>query len=1587
MKLLKTASRIASIIFWIIMAIVLLALGIVLLLYSPWAQNEIREKALEALNNKPGVSVKFEGFRLKFPINLNINGLSYVQDGDTLIKADTLVASVKLMPLLKSKVEITDAQLKGGYYQLGTPDSAMWMRISAGEVDIRPASITLSPMDISLEEGLLKDAVVDIVLNQDTTTTAKDTTAAQDMIIRLKHLGVENLTYRMKMLPTIDSIGLNINAGDLSNGKIDLKAQTLDLASFTGTRINAAYIAPDSATIAATPVPPVSEDTAATKPWTIKIDTISFANSKALYTTQGVTPLPGLDFAYIQADSMDLTVHDFYNQATTLRLPLQMNATERCGITLDATGTFRIDETAMYFENFKILTPSTSLEADGLMGMGDMLTDPTLPLKLKASGFCSIADLKKMFPGYMPYLLMLPAAGKADLNLNLEGTTSRLNISDLMLALNNCIRLHAKGTIDNAFSPNNIGGDLALQGNIYNINNIVKSFMEPGSTLTIPPMTLGGNVHLHGPAMAGNLTAYTLGGKVALDAKYNSDTEGYALNVKADQFPINAFMPDMGVGKASFTLNAHGNNFDILKHSTNLDAKANIKSLVYEGYDYRDVKFDATIANGKTDINASIDNAAAKVFITAEGTLTEDTYNLTATIDGQDVDLQALNLSETPMYLSTTLNIDGSYASKTNDIKAIINMPELYYRGSDAMEFTLTDIFAHFNTSDSLTDLTIHNRDLIANASIPMGLMKISAQVDTLMTVVDKQIKDKRIEVDTLQLAMPQFSIDLIAGDDNLINDILSAQKMKLKHLSLFAANDSTLHLSSTLNRLFTGSMMLDTINFDLKQVGNRLRMLGELNNTPGNLDDFAHVSLDGMLNKNNVSMRITQQNAKGKTGFDIGAIAVYADSIISSRLFPLNPIIGYKDWTVNLDNYIIYNLATKKIDANLKMKGSDSSLQLYTVNQPAMPTDSLGTDSINNNVVLKITDVHLADWITFNPFAPPISGDLSADINLNWNGGNDINGKGNVALTNFMYNNEKVASLVANLDVATNIEGTVRATADLMVDGERTMTLAGNLNDKNSDSPFNLDFTVIHFPLSTVNPFLPADMARLKGTLNGNMMITGSSENSIFNGEIYFEDAAINLPMTAVSYPFSDVKIPIKDNIVTFNDFGIKGVHGNPLALNGIVDITDLASPKYDLTMKARNMMLVNSNKPAKGATVYGKAYIDLDAAAKGNLNFMNLDASLTLLAGTNVNYILTEATNEITDVSNSDMVKFVNLNDTAAVLQADSLVNEGMLMAIDAKLTIQSGTTVTVDLPTSTRDKVQIQASGTVTYTQSPIETNGRLIGRINLNNGFGRYSVPLIGEKKFDLVQGSYIAFDGDMFNPTLNIQASDPVKINVTQDKNSRMVNFDILLSVTGTLDRMDVAFNLSTDDDLSIANELQSMSAEQRANTAMNMLLYNMYTGGGSSSSGSAGLTANPLFSFLESQLNNWAANNIKGVDLQFGIDQYNQTTNGSTSSAMSYSYQVSKSLFNDRFKIVVGGNYTNDNNADENIAENLINDISFEYFLNAQQTMVLKLFRHMGYESILEGEVTQTGVGFVYRRKLDRLVNILPKIIRPRYKD
>ncbi len=1557
-----------------VLAIVLLVSGIILALYSPWLQEELRSRVVEQMNTHEGIEMSLDKFKFGFPLDLTLSGLSLAQQGDTVIAASELTASVSLWPLLKGEAKVSEIKLTDGRFVMGSPDSAMYMTIDARSLDLQPVTVTLKNMAIDIEQGTLDGVTVGMVISPDTTATATPPSDPSEMSIRLGQLALKDFTYNMKLLPAIDSLGATIADGKLTDGLIDMLTQRVELKAFTGQGLAAAYIAPDSATVAATPVVEVN-DTVASLPWTIAIDSIAFTGSKALYTTQGLEPMPGLDFGYIAVDSLDLTVTDFYDQATTLRLPLRLTGTERCGVRLNAEGTFALDSAAMYLKDFKINTPTTGLAVEMEMGMGDLMGDPTLPLKLDVNGGVGVADLRMMFPAFLPYLVTIPAQNQVGLDIDLGGTMGRLDIDRLDIALNGCVNVNSKGYVGNLTDMNNLFGDITLSGHVINLNGIKNSIMgkEAGKDINIPRMALNGHVKMRSGSVNGNVKVKTGNGTLALNGNWNSRGESYKADLDIKDFPIQTFMPNLGAADVTASLKAAGKGYNPFDSTMTADAKIAVTSAEYADYIYRDIYVNANLDGGKGHLDLYSDNPDTDIRLTAEGNLDKLPYDWTITADGEKIDLMALKMADLETTLTFSLSGNASIDPDANVIDARLRLKDFDYI-QPASRITLSDVLANLSANDSLTDVSLNNRDLTVHFSSPNSLDSLMSHFSETSLVLDRQISERVFKVSEIQAAMPKFELDIRAGANNAINDILLSKKMNFKKLTISASNDSTFTLDSKMLRLITSTNRIDTISFEMEQQGDFLAYNAKVENRPGTFDEWAHVNLGGYVMNNEVGVRFQQSNIKGNKGFDIGAKASLADSIATLQLTPIEQIIGYQDWKVNKNNFISYNLLSKHIDANLVMNGGDSQLSILT--------NHIEGSHDQEDLDIALTDIHIADWVSINPFAPPMQGDLTADVTLRQVAG-DLNGVGDVVIDNFYYGKERVANLKVDFDVTTRPGGTLYAKSNVYVDGFKTMTLAGALNDSISPTPYNLDFSMIHFPLSTVNPFLPPRMAKLRGVLNGTMRISGDDKAPVFNGHIDFDSTAIFLNMTGTEYAFSEVEIPVVDNLVSFNKFSIKGVNDNPLYVDGTVDISSMASPKIDLRMSANNMQLVNSNRVSKGSDIYGKAFISLDSRIHGDMKLLFVNADLRIMPPTNVTYVIPDASNVIASQSTGDMVKFVNFTDSAAVMMADSITDTTMGMVLDASLTIENGTTLGVNLSSDGKNRVQLEADGTLNYTMSPI-SDGRMTGRLNINQGYVKYSPPFMSEKNFAFDDNSYVAFNGDVMNPTLNVHATDVIKANVTQSgQNSRLINFDVMLNVTGSLDRMDVAFDLATDDDVTVANELQSMSPDQRANQAMNMLLYGIYTGPGTK--GDASITGNALYSFLESQINSWMANNVKGVDISFGINQYDRTVDGSSSQTTSYSYQVSKSLFNDRFKIVIGGNYSTDANADENFSQNLINDISFDYYLNKGHTMYVRIFRHTGYESILEGEITQTGVGFVYRKKLNHLADMF-KFLRPRSK-
>ncbi|MDE6460670.1 MAG: translocation/assembly module TamB, partial [Paramuribaculum sp.] len=1388
--------------------------------------------------------------------------------------------------------------------------------------------------------------------------------------ITAKNIRLKNVRYRMEMMPIIDSIDVTVPFAELSDGVVDMGQGKITAKSLAIDSVKALYLTPSAEYLQTHPVaatPDTVVPTSDSQLWTINADRLHLTASQATYAMRGAEPLPGLDMNYLSVTDVEIAVDSFYNRGTSITVPIKrIKATERSGISLDANGTFAMDSTLMRADNFDIRTTFSSLKLNAAMGVGDLTTDPNLPMRLKANGMLALADIELAMPAMSPMLRDIPRNSDIILDADIAGTSGFLTVDNISAELPGFASVHAEGSVANPFDFNAMSGKIQLNGNFSNLNPIKPTLLEAkmAKEVKLPPMKLDGAVNYNPGKIDGNIALMAAGGKIAAKAMWQQKAEGYDINLNVNRFPVDAFMPSLGVGKVFARLEAKGTGLDPSNPRSHLTASIDIDSITYLGKRYSDITAQADLQNAHIVGSLVSNNPGAEVDIDFTADFLKQGY--TWDIDGHvlDLDLQELNLSPTANGGSLTIKSTGYMSSDAKTINAKADIISFDWN-LDGKRLYSPETSLNFNATDSFVTADFTSGDLSAKFASPNSLDSLLTRIDKTLAVVDSSIAKKNVNILALQKAMPGIDLQLASGPNNFIASYLASLGIQFNSAKANFRNDSLFSLSTDILGFSSGTTRLDTISFGAVQHGKFLPFKGAVNNRPGTFDNFAHVNISGFLADDKFGFMLNQKNIENEQGFVVGISATMQDSIVSVRFVPYAPTIGYKKWHFNKDNFLSYNFYTRHIDANLMASSDKSYIKIYTEHVD-------GNEDEQEDLFVKISDIHIQDWLSISPYSPPLKGDLGADMKIHWND-NQLTGNGVLSLNNLFYGKDKVGSFDIGVDVLAGANGVLNADASLLVDSIKVITAKGVLNDSTATNPFLLDFSMIHFPLHILNPFLPREYARLSGMLNGQMDITGSLVKPVFNGFIDFDSTAVNVGMLGTSFKFSEEKIPVDSSIVKFNNFSITAANKNPLSVNGTVDLTELSSAKINLDMLARNMQIVNSNRPKK-ADVYGKAFIDMDASVKGSMALLNVDAKLKVLPGTNVTYIMTNAQSAITSQTTGDMVKFVQFSDTTATMVADSLTESAMAINLEAELTISQGSTINVDLSTDGKNKVSLLSQGTLDFSMNPFN-DGRLTGRLNINGGFVRYTPPMLSEKLFHFQEGSFVAFNGDMLNPILNIHAVDKLKANVTQQgQNSRIIDFNVSVAITNTLSNMNVAFDLSTNDDITVQNELASMSPDQRANQAMNMLLYNVYSGPGTKAS--TNLSGNPLYSFLESQINSWAANNIRGVDISFGIDQYDKTTDGVSQQTTSYSYRVSKTLFNDRFKIIVGGNYSTDANADENFSQNLINDIAFEYMLNRSGSMYVRLFRHTGYESILEGEVTQTGVGFVLRRKINSFADL-----------
>ena len=1542
--------------------------------YIPWVQNKAADIAAEYASKKTGMDISVGDVNVKFPLDVTANDIQVIdQNGDTLFKADEVKANVKPKPLLDKKVEVDNASLKGAKSQIKTDDGSMDLDVDVDDANIDAASVDLNNNKVDINNAALKGGKAKMSYKPEKKKPDPDKQPGKPWKVKANKVTADDVDFKMDMKPTVDKLDAKVGHAEAKDVKVDTGDQTVDVGELDIDKADVNYEHPSEKDAKQYrkdhPMPKNQPKKADDKPWKVKADKIRVNDSKGRYAQTGKKPnKPGttLDPDNIEVKDVNAAIDNFEMDGDNIKVPVKhLSGKERSGLQVkDASGTVDKNKNGLDLNDVKLKTKGSDIKLDAHVDQDMLDGKPNGKATIDTDSKIDLNEVEKLVPDARKALKDLPHKKPVRIKAKARGNDKRLDVQSLDADVPGIGRIKGKGTIYNPTDMDRMKANLDTEVDLRDPSVLNK--MLGLDDVKLPPMKLSGKINKEGCKwVARNLRVSTGGGTLRGDGYYDVCNENYDVDAAFNNFPVKSFLPKYDVRNLTGSVNARGHGFDFTDcGSTWTDATVNLASVRYNGTHYGNIKARGRLRGGYADVYASSANKGCDLDMNAHGTICDDHYVFTADGNVRDLDLKHLGLYDGICNGKTRLHADGDINLRTQVWDADLTLHDIDWQ-LDSSLLVADDAHATLHSTPSITCITIENEDNYAHLNAPSAMMPLIEDFRQTAAVFQQQFKERYIDIERLKAPMPRFDFDMHMGADGLVQRYLQQYEFDFRNISCEMSRDSSIYIDGRAHGISYGQTNVDTITIHANELHNKyLAFNAHMGNRPGTWDEFAQVDIEGGIKGSALDFMLHQQNINQETGYRLGCNAHLTDDEVQMRLFGKDPVIGYRHWTFNDDNHVNVDYRTRMLDANLMLKSDSSRVELLTTRLPGENSE---------NVRLNVDNLKLEEWTQIVPALSKTSGTLNANVDINWDGSN-ADGDGTIDIQDFVYNGKPEGDVTLDADFDFDpASSATRLTANLILDGKEAATLSGSLNDATAATPLNLDAHFGRFPLERANAFIPGGYIWLSGYAVGNMTITGSMDQPHVQGYFTGDSASVDLPRYGSSLKLGSDRIPITDNVITLTDYRLTGANRSPVIVNGVVDLRDFNNMKIDLKATGREVQFMDSQQDDL-TQLFGKGLADIDATVKSIGNLMKVRANATLLNGSNITYVMKNDITQLSTAVDEDMVTFIDF--TNAQTGQTVLVTGRGSSATDiiVNIDVQQGAKVNAFLSEDGQNRATIDGSGRLKYSLD-FAGKDNLTGTYTITSGNIRYTPPLIAQKNFDINNGSTISWTGDMMNPQLDLKGTQRVKTSVsTNNENPHPVEFLIDASVGGSLNNIDLGFDLKCENDKDVHYDLQSMTDNQRSQAAINLLLYNTYSGTNSAGNINNLTATTALFSFLQSQLNTWAAQTLPGIDLSFGINQYEKDLSGGTET--SYSYRLAKSLFNDRFKIVVGGEFSTEARNDEEIAKSLFNDVSLEYYLNDAGNRFLKLFRHASYENVLEGQVTETGIAYVLKRKLTNLKNL-----------
>lgn len=1486
-----------------------------ILLYIPPVQRFAVRTVTEYISENTDTKVSVKSLRLSFPLDLKLEEFQMNdQSNGLLVGVESLIMDLRLTHLLKGQIDVEGITLNQGMVNTQKIIPGVSIQGEVGRFFINSHGIDLKKSDVIVNKVQLDNSNVRILLND---STSEDTTTSGPVLwkIRLKKVGIDNTRLFLSMPGDTMQIDGQLHQALLQDGLVDLAKNRYTAQKFA-----------------------------------LQADSLKYNITNAL-------PVSGLDYNHIFCQNIRIGIDSisFNLEPMLLQARIQeFSLKEKSGLTLNTlNGSIRLDSAGIQSPQLELNTPDSYIKAavDMVWSAVDASASNPGKFMVRLLGSIGKQDLL-LFAGDLPKSFARSYPNRPmNIRVSADGNLSQVKLQTLEIQLPGAFTLKSKGEAWNLSDLEKLRGNIQINGQTQNID-FIKTLAGPDGMqgIALPSISLNGKIGIDGSRYQADLRLKESQGIVQLKGAFNQKQMSYRADLKVQNLNLTHFLPKDSLYHLSATAHIQGRGTDPFSRHTNLNGKVSLDSLEYGKLHISGIELNTQLQKGEAIATLNGETPLFKIETYLKALLSKKEIGAELRMGVEHLDLCGLGVSPKPLKTNLVLTVDGlSNMKDKHEVEAqisnlVFSTPDSTYKTKNLKVRAL----AHPDT----TYAYLESGDMLLNISARENYNDISTKATDFLNALNEQIKRKHIDQDSLKQFLPMLKLKIVSGRDNPIINYLSTSGYYLKDMYFDLESNPQVGLNGGghIYNLNTGGILIDTIQTHIYQDSTGVKLDSRIKNGPKNKQIVFEALLNANIYATGAGVNIVYYDEKRKKGVDLGAVAHIEDSGARISLYPAEPILAYRRFKLNPDNFVFLG-NNKQIEANIDLQADDSTgIQIY----------SSASEHVLQDLTVSLSHINLDELTSVIPYAPRISGFLKGDTHM-MRTEEALSLSSELEIQKMAYEGAPLGDIGLSLIYMPDDDGTHAVDAMIMQNHREVASLSGSYNGSSEKEAIDANLELLRFPLSMANGFISDQLATLNGYANGNISLTGSTTKPEINGKVLLDSVNIKSKEYSLALRINKDSIEIQNNQLNLNKIDLYGSNSNPLTLDGSVNMKELDNIKLNLSMTARNFELINAPK-TKDAAAYGRVLVDLNTTLKGDMSNISMRGQLNILGSTDVTYVLKDSPLTVEDRL-SDLVTFTDFSDTTEHVQVirPKPMNIDMVMVLN----IDQAAQVHCLLSPDRSHYIDLEGGGALTMIYTP-DGDLQLSGRYEVISGEMRYSLPIIPLKTFTIKSGSYVEFTGNMLNPRLSLAATERVRTTVTENEVPRTVSFDVGISISQTLENMGLEFTLEAPEDMNVQNELASMSVEQRGRLAVTMLATGMYLSNNNASSFS---TSNALNAYLQSEISKISGRALSTIDLSIGMEN---STSASGSNQTDYSFQFAKRFWGNRISVIVGGKVSTGEDV-ENTGETLIDNVSVEYRLDNSATRYVKVFYDKSYESLLEGEITEMGAGLVLRKKMSRL--------------